>query len=40
MMKLGTQVGIGSGHFVCMIANDTQLDSRGGFSGSSNPVKT
>jgi len=27
-------------NFVCMIASDTQLDSRGGFSGSSYPMKT
>jgi len=24
----------------CMIASDTQFDSRGGFSGSSYPIKT
>jgi len=29
------------GHnFGCMIASDTQFDSRGGFSGSSYPMKT
>jgi len=27
-------------NFGCMIANDTQFDSRGGFSGSSYPMKT
>ena len=26
--------------FGCMIASDTQFDSRGGFSGSSYPMKT
>jgi len=27
-------------NFGCMIASDTLFDSRGGFSGSSYPVKT
>jgi len=27
-------------NFGCMIASDTQFDSRGGFSGSSYPMKT
>ena len=27
-------------NFGCMIASDTQFDSRGGFSGSSYPIKT
>jgi len=27
-------------NFGCMIASDTLLDSRGGFSGSSYPMKT
>jgi len=27
-------------NFGCMIANDTLFDSRGGFSGSSYPMKT
>ena len=27
-------------NFGCMIASDTQFDSRGGFSGSSYPLKT
>jgi len=27
-------------NFGCMIANDTRFDSRGGFSGSSYPMKT
>jgi len=27
-------------NFVCMIASDTQFDSRGGFWGSSYPMKT
>jgi len=27
-------------NFGCMIANDTQFDSRGGLSGSSYPMKT
>ena len=27
-------------NFGCMIASDTQFDSRGGFSGSSCPMKT
>ena len=27
-------------NFGCMIASDTRCDSRGGFSGSSNPMKT
>jgi len=27
-------------NFGCMIASDTQFDSRGGYSGSSYPMKT
>ena len=27
-------------NFGCMIASDTQFDSKGGFSGSSYPMKT
>jgi len=27
-------------NFGCMIASDTQFDSRGGFSGSNYPMKT
>ena len=27
-------------NFGCMLASDTQFDSRGGFSGSSYPMKT
>jgi len=27
-------------NFLCMIASDTLFDSRGGFSGSSYPMKT
>jgi len=27
-------------NFGCMIASDTQFDSRGGFSGSTYPMKT
>ena len=40
--NFGTQFAVtGFGYnFGCMIASDTQFDSRGGFSGSSYPMKT
>jgi len=41
--NFGTQftiIGFVGYNFGCMIASDTLLDSRGGFSGSSYPMKT
>jgi len=41
--NFGTQfaiIGFVSYNFGCMIASDTLFDSRGGFSGSSYPMKT
>jgi len=42
--SFGTQFAItgfvGYNFFGCMIASDTLFDSRGGFSGSSYPMKT
>jgi len=41
--NFGTQIaviGFVGYNFGCMIASDTQFDSRGGFSGSSYPIKT
>jgi len=42
-INFGTQfsiTGFVGYNFGCMIASDTQFDSRGGFSGSSYPMKT
>jgi len=41
--NFGTQfavIGFVGYNFSCMIASDTLFDSRGGFSGSSYPMKT
>jgi len=41
--NFGTQfaiIGFVGYNFGCMIASDTMFDSRGGFSGSSHPMKT
>ena len=40
-VAMATNVWLSMGsNFVCMIASDTLLDSRGGFSWSSYPMKT
>ena len=40
-VAMATLFGLSMGYnFGCMIASDTLFDSRGGFSGSSYPMKT
>ena len=40
-VAMGTTFWLSMGYnFGCMIASDTQFDSRGGFSGSRYPMKT
>jgi len=40
-VAMATTFGVSMGHnFSCMTASDTLFDSRGGFSGTSYPMKT